>query len=631
MSTPDEYVVMARRYRPRAFGELVGQEHVAEALSGAINSHRVGHAYLFTGARGVGKTSTARILAKALNCEQGPTPSPCHECDSCQRIAAGTDIDVLEIDGASNRGIDEIRELRQNVGVRPSRSRFKIYIIDEVHMLTQQAFNALLKTLEEPPEHVKFIFCTTEADKIPITVLSRCQRFDFAGIRTASIAERLGQIARAEGIEAEPEALQILARRAAGSMRDSQSLLEQLLACVQSRLVVADVHRLLGTADGGRLSRIAEHLVARHAAGALAELDSALAEGVDLGQLADQLVGYFRDLMVCAAGCKPDAFLTVSPAEGATAVQIAGQLGLETTMAAMQILDQTMARLRYSTQGRVLLELALVRICNLTNLQDLSQLIGQMQAGQLGSVQAAPNAARAGTSTDVSHREMAANVQKKKPEPAESPARPPTVPAERPIPGSSSKPTSLQAPEPATEPTRGRDDAADQRRDVSPQPAHSSVSQGESIGVPAAVATSSGVGLTSENVQSIWKQVLTQLSEMLAAYAERCESVAISAPNVLVVTYREKYTSSKLFCERPEQLAKLKQALRDAVGESVEVRLEIVPDPPGSLDATKEPKRRVSTANERLLEKSQHRLVKRVLELFDARPTGVEEPGEPQD
>src|SRR5579863_4283288 len=183
-----DYVVVARRYRPQSFAELVGQQHVAQALAGAIASNRVGHAYLFTGARGVGKTSSARILAKALNCVHGPTSTPCNQCDICRSVSTGDDVDVLEIDGASNRGIDEMRQLRQNVNVRPSRARFKIYIIDEVHMLTKEAFNALLKTLEEPPEHVKFIFCTTEPEKIPVTILSRCQRYDFAGISTEAIA-----------------------------------------------------------------------------------------------------------------------------------------------------------------------------------------------------------------------------------------------------------------------------------------------------------------------------------------------------------------------------------------------------------------------------------------------------------
>jgi len=232
----EQYTVVARRYRPQTFAELVGQEHIAQALANAISTQRVGHAYLFTGARGVGKTSTARILAKALNCVHGPSPTPCNQCDICQMISAGNDLDVLEIDGASKRGIDDIRQLRDNVGIRPSRARYKIYIIDEVHMLTKEAFNALLKTLEEPPEHVKFIFCTTEPTKIPVTILSRCQRFDFAGIDTVAISQRLRQIVEAEGVEADDAALELIARRAAGSMRDGQSLLEKLLAFGSGRL-----------------------------------------------------------------------------------------------------------------------------------------------------------------------------------------------------------------------------------------------------------------------------------------------------------------------------------------------------------------------------------------------------------
>src|SRR6516165_12385410 len=207
------YTVLARRYRPQTFADLVGQEPVAQALTNALASNRVAHAYLFTGARGVGKTSTARILAKALNCVHGPTATPCGECEICKSIAGGDDMDVLEIDGASNRRIDEIREIRSNVQYRPSRARYKIYIIDEVHMLTKEAFNALLKTLEEPPPHVKFIFATTEVQKIPVTILSRCQRFDFAGIGTARIVQRLREIVASEGMKADDEALELLARR----------------------------------------------------------------------------------------------------------------------------------------------------------------------------------------------------------------------------------------------------------------------------------------------------------------------------------------------------------------------------------------------------------------------------------
>ena len=311
-----EYVVVARRYRPQTFEELLGQEHVARALSNAISTNRVGHAYLFTGARGVGKTSAARILAKALNCEHGPAPIPCNRCDICESISSGDDVDVLEIDGASNRGIDEIRQLRQNVNVRPSRERFKIYIIDEVHMLTREAFNALLKTLEEPPEHVKFIFCTTEPGKIPITILSRCQRFDFAGIRAASIAQRLRQIVEAEGVTAEPEALEVIARRTNGSMRDSQSLLEQLLAFASERITVGDVNGMLGTAGEERLATLVNHLVQRDAAATLADLDDALQQGVEVAQLIEQLLGYFRDCLLAAAGCPGDMFLSARRATG---------------------------------------------------------------------------------------------------------------------------------------------------------------------------------------------------------------------------------------------------------------------------------------------------------------------------
>ncbi|MBN1395757.1 MAG: DNA polymerase III subunit gamma/tau [Pirellulales bacterium] len=381
---PRRYVVVARRYRPQTFEELIGQEHVAQALSNAISTNRVGHAYLFTGARGVGKTSAARILAKALNCEKGPAPVPCNQCDICQSISAGEDVDVLEIDGASNRGIDEIRQLRQNAGVRPSRSRNKIYIIDEVHMLTREAFNALLKTLEEPPEHVKFIFCTTEPTKIPVTILSRCQRFDFAGILTRSIHRRLEQIVAAEGVEADDEALEMLARRAGGSMRDSQSLLEQLLAFSSGRITVDEVNGMLGAAGEERLEAVVGHLADRDAAAALADLDAAAAAGIDPGGLIEQLFGYLRDCMAAAVGCKPESFLYTSLSSAERVTELGKRWGLTTLLAVMQILDQALARMRYSAQERIIAELALVGISQLENLDELSEAIEQLRSGASG-------------------------------------------------------------------------------------------------------------------------------------------------------------------------------------------------------------------------------------------------------
>ena len=253
-------------------------------------------------------------------------------------------------------------------------------------MLTEPAFNALLKTLEEPPEHVKFIFCTTEPEKIPITILSRCQRFDFAGIQTRQIIDRLRQIVEGEGVEAEPEALEILARRAAGSMRDSQSLLEQLLAFGSRKITVADVHRLLGTAGTERIARIVDHLVERNAAGALAELDRAMADGVDVGQLLNQMLGYFRDVMAAAAGCPAEALLNVSAGQQDRVREVAKQLGLTTTLMLLQILDQTISRLKYLMYPRTVAEMALVRICALEDLESVAGLVSQLRQGCAGGI-----------------------------------------------------------------------------------------------------------------------------------------------------------------------------------------------------------------------------------------------------
>src|SRR5687767_1943058 len=291
-SVPGRYVVIARRYRPQSFEELIGQEHIAKALQQAIAGGRVAHAYLFTGARGVGKTSAARILAKALNCEKGPTATPCGQCDSCQAIAVGEDVDVLEIDGASNNKVEEVRDLRQNVGFRPTRGRYKIYIIDEVHMLSTSAFNALLKTLEEPPPHVKFILATTEVQKIPITILSRCQRFDFAHVGPGKILEQLKNIVQREGHQADEDALKLVARRAAGSMRDSQSLLDQLLASSPGKLTAEHVSAVLGTAGDDRVIQLADAILTSDPKTALDLIAAWVDRGLQTGELVDQLVEY---------------------------------------------------------------------------------------------------------------------------------------------------------------------------------------------------------------------------------------------------------------------------------------------------------------------------------------------------
>lgn len=388
----DGYVVVARRYRPRGFDELVGQDHVGRALRNAIETSRVGHAYLFTGARGVGKTSTARIFAKALNDPGGPTAAPDAASDVAQAIDAGEDVDVIEIDGASNRGIDEIRSLRANVGVRPSRSRYKIYIIDEVHMLTPPAFNALLKTLEEPPEHVKFIFCTTDPEKIPITVLSRCQRFDFAPVEVSKIVTRLGEIIAGEGAQADEDALELIARRAAGSMRDSQSLLEQVLSFSDGRLTAQAVHAMLGTADDARLHELAGAMADRDSARAMQLIDGAIESGVDAGRLAEQLLGYFRDLMTVTVGCEPGLLRHTSVGLLDELKTLGDRWGLQTVLAVVGLIDETLVRIRHSVYSRVLLEATLIQICNLPDLQRIADLASAAKQAGAAAVSSKPAA-----------------------------------------------------------------------------------------------------------------------------------------------------------------------------------------------------------------------------------------------
>jgi len=299
------YEVFARKYRPQTFDDLVGQSHVSRTLKNAVAQNRLAHAYLFVGPRGIGKTSTARILAKALNCEKGPTVNPDGTCDNCKEIAAGNSLDVLEIDGASNNGVEQVRELRDNVRYAPSKSRYKIYIIDEVHMLTAAAFNALLKTLEEPPPHVKFIFATTEPQKVLATIVSRCQRFDLHRIPAKLIADHLQFIAGKEKITLEPAAAHAIARGAEGGLRDAESMLDQLVAFCGEKIAEADVLNIFGFTSEQTVVDLTGKILGSETAGALDVLYEQCEAGKDMMRLMSDLISYLRDLLVFKA--KPDA------------------------------------------------------------------------------------------------------------------------------------------------------------------------------------------------------------------------------------------------------------------------------------------------------------------------------------
>ncbi len=373
------YLVLARKWRPQIFEDLVGQEHVTRTLQNAVAANRLAHAFLFTGPRGVGKTSAARILAKAMNCLQGPTQNPCGECENCQEIAGSNSIDVMEIDGASNTGVDNVRELRENVRYLPSKSKHKIYIIDEVHMLSTSAFNALLKTLEEPPPNVLFIFATTEPHKIPLTILSRCQRFDFKRLPLNLIIERLRTIAAAEEVKIDDDTLMLIAREAEGSMRDAQSLLDQAISYGGEEIKGADVLTLLGIADRKILFDLSGAIFEKDAKRCLAFVDELYNLGYDLGQFCKDFLNHFRNLLVVKLEGGTSPTLTVTEHEAKDLMGQAAGVSFEDLHRLFQILlrgEELMARTPFP---KVVLEMTLVEMARLDALLPVEEILSRVE------------------------------------------------------------------------------------------------------------------------------------------------------------------------------------------------------------------------------------------------------------
>lgn len=385
------YLVLARKWRPQTFVDLIGQEHVSQTLGNAIQTGRVHHAFLFTGARGVGKTSAARIFAKALNCETGITAEPCNTCSSCLEIAEGNGTDVLEIDGASNTGVDDIRELRENIRYLPSHSRFKLFIIDEVHMLSINAFNALLKTLEEPPAHAKFIFATTEPHKIPITILSRCQRFDFKKIALPRVVARLREIVDAEKVEISDRALTMVARKGEGSMRDSLSTLDQVFAFCGDKVADDDVQGLLGLVDRRLLFDTFEALIQRDSRQLLEMVRRVDHLGYSFRQYSRDLVETCRSLVLCQILEEPLEFLDVTADELTDLKKLAGLSGFEDLQRIQGALLKLEAELAGSPLPRLTLEMTLLRLSHLPPAQEVGLLLKRLteMEKRLGQVPAA--------------------------------------------------------------------------------------------------------------------------------------------------------------------------------------------------------------------------------------------------
>jgi DNA polymerase-3 subunit gamma/tau len=377
------YTVLARKFRSRDFDEVVGQAAICTTLRNAIGQNRVHHGYLFTGTRGVGKTSMARILAKCLNClkVEGPTISPCGECDSCVSIARGEDVDVVEIDAASNTGVDNIRELRNNAVFRPARSRFKVYIIDEVHMLSTGAFNALLKTLEEPPDHVKFILATTEVQKVPPTILSRVQRFDFKSISPTDIAAQLKMICQAEKVATEDEALKRLSRLANGSMRDALSLLDQALSMGGGSLTAIVVDELFPATHDEQFAELIDRLADSDAAGALAVVDGTLSQGHTLDYWCSRLIGQLRDLMLLrVCGEQTDLVDTPAVLRPKLAAQ-AQRFDAGAYVYMITVLEELRRSVRSSGSGRALVEAAVIRLAESAKFSSIESLLQMVDGG----------------------------------------------------------------------------------------------------------------------------------------------------------------------------------------------------------------------------------------------------------
>jgi DNA polymerase-3 subunit gamma/tau len=574
--------VIARRYRPQTFDEVIGQEPIVQTLKNAIESGRIGHGFIFSGHRGIGKTTVARILAKALNCRSfpGPTVTPCGTCEACREIRDGGSVDVIEIDAASNRGIDEIRTLRDNVRYRPARDRYKFYILDEAHQLTDDAFNALLKTLEEPPEWAVFVLATTEPDELPATIRSRCQQFSFRAVTFAQIMGRLRQICDAESIPAEDDALGLIAEEAEGSMRDALSLLDQAISFASGRLTEESARALLGRVSSRRLFEILQAVAEGSARQALERTDALLQQGVNPAQLCRQLVHFVRNALVAQVAGADSPLLEVADAQRSLLAEAAALFSEQDLSRFLQILLRTAADLRYAHEQRLHLELGVVKLIHASKLATVEEVLASL--GGSGSGAASGGGRTTGASAGASERR----------ERTASPAQ-------------AARPTAATAP--------GSRAAGPEPKPLTSHPA-----------APAATSADAVNGFSdSEKTQAVLNFLAREKRTSLVTILQKADWVWLAGSLELVFT-GEAASRAKL-AANDEVRRQVRDACLRAMGAAPTVTVTARPDAQAEKAAQPEPSVPAAALDERaqnhpLLKQLRERLPARVLRTSEYRP-----------
>jgi len=566
------YLVLARKWRPQVFEDLVGQEHVTRTIQNAIQSGRVAHAFLFSGARGVGKTSAARILAKCLNCGPGPTPAPCNECAPCKEITEGRSVDIFEIDGASNTGVDDVRALRENVKYLPSSVRQKVYIIDEVHMLSKNAFNALLKTLEEPPPHITFIFATTEPHMIPATILSRCQRYDFKRIPLVLIMERIKRIAASEGVSLGDDAAVIIGRAAGGSMRDAESLLDQVISYCGEEIQAESVRQILGVMDRRSLFDATRAILEGKPERCLRIIEEIHEAGYDIKQFARELLAFFRDLAVIKVAPRTEGLVDLPENELADAMEIAQSCPDEEIQNLFTVFCKAEEEVLRSRHPRIILEMSMVKMARMTPLAPVGELIERLMAMERRIGAASP-----ATADRPAHRAAGGDTLSR--------------PAPEPI--KSAEPPPLEEPFLAVEP---------------------------SVRPPSEDAAGGPVG-----EEDVWKRILARVKAErppMASTLDHADKVSL-VENELRIGFSSSIYFDML--QEPEKVKYFRQVCRELIDPNISINFEnIEPGPDNSAKAEGTAAGRKGNEERNIrLEALNRRIVQEALDIFDGEVVDV--------